>query len=63
MADGRPCLLGDQFGTVDVQLGNGIARGLQFGTLPGRPGYAGHVARTAAKRATAIDDALMAQQG
>jgi glutathione S-transferase len=63
MPDGRPCLLANRFSAADVYLGNGVARGLQFGTLPTRPCFAGHVARTATKRPTAIDDALMAHQG
>jgi hypothetical protein len=63
LADGRPHLLANRFSAVDVHLGNGIAQGLQFGTLHARPCFAGHVASTAAQRATAIDDALVAQQG
>ena len=63
LADGRPYLLGETFGAVDICLGSQIAWGLQFGTLPARPGFADYAARItardAARRASEIDDALM----
>jgi glutathione S-transferase len=64
LADGRPHLLGEAFSAVDVYLGSQIVWGLQFGTLPARPGFAEYVARIAARpaaiRAREIDDAAMA---
>lgn len=67
LADGRPHLLGGAFSAVDVYLGSQIARGLQFGTIPERPGFADYaariMARPAAIRARELDDALMPEGG
>ena len=63
LSDGRDFLLGERFTALDVYLGSQIAWGLQFGTLPERPGFAEYVARItmrpAAIRARAIDEAAM----
>ncbi|MBY6200880.1 glutathione S-transferase family protein [Maritalea mobilis] len=63
LEDGRKHILGEAFSAVDVYLGSQIAWGLQFGTLPERPGFADYVARItdrpAAKRAVELDDALL----
>lgn len=63
LADGRSWLLGESFSAVDVYLGSQIAWGRQFGTLPERDGMAAYIARImareAAVRARALDDALM----
>ncbi len=60
---GQDWLLGDRFSAADVYLGAQIVWGLQFGTLPERPGFRAYadrlMARPAAKRAREIDDALM----
>lgn len=62
-ADGRRHVLGDRFSAVDVYLGSQIGWGLQFKTLPERPGFADYwqrlADRKAYRRATEIDDALM----
>lgn len=64
LSDGRPHLLGETFSAVDVCLGSQIVWGLQFKSLPERPGFADYAARVTARdaagRAAAIDDALMA---
>ncbi len=61
---GQEWLLGDRFSAADVYLGAQIAWGLQFKTMPERPdlrAYADRLlARPAAQRAKALDDALMA---
>lgn len=66
LADGRPHVLGDVFSAVDVYLGSQISFGIQFGTMPDRPGfrdYAGRISsRPAAIRAREIDDAALAAQ-
>jgi glutathione S-transferase len=63
LSDGRPYLLGDRFSAVDVCLGSQIIWGLQFKSLPERRGFAAYAARVsardAARRAAAIDDALI----
>ncbi len=64
LSDGREHLLGAQFSAVDIYLGSQIVWGMQFGSLPGRAGFADYVARVtdrpAARRAAEMDDALMA---
>ena len=63
LADGRDHVTGDAFSAADVYLGAQIIWGLQFGTLPDRPGFKAYAerlqARPAARRARQIDDALM----
>ena len=63
VAGAGPHLLGERFTALDVYLGSQIAWGLQFGTMPERPGFRDYVARItgrpAARRAKEIDDALM----
>ncbi len=65
LSDGRDHILGESFSTADVYLGAQIAWGLQFGTLPERPGFGAYaariLARPAAIRAREIDEALMPQ--
>ena len=66
VAGAGPHLLGERFTALDVYLGSQIAWGLQFGTMPERPGFRDYVARItdrpAARRARQIDDALLAEQ-
>ena len=63
VAGAGPHLLGERFTALDVYLGSQIAWGLQFGTMPERPGFRDYVARItdrpAARRAREIDDALI----
>ena len=63
LADGRKHVLGEGFSAADVYLGSQLAWGMQFGTLPERPGFAEYVARImdrpAARRAAKLDDALL----
>jgi glutathione S-transferase len=58
-----PWLCGTTFTAADVYLGSQLSWGLMFGTIDKRPGFDAYVARLrerdAAKRATAIDDALI----
>ncbi|MDJ0823474.1 MAG: glutathione S-transferase family protein [Paracoccaceae bacterium] len=62
-ADGRSYVLGDTFSAADVYLGSQIAWGLQFGTIPDRPGFTNYTShltpRPAAVRARERDDAAM----
>lgn len=64
-ADGRDYVTGSRFTAADVYVGAQITWGLQFGTLPERPGFADYAARLAARpaavRAKEMDDALMPQ--
>ncbi len=59
-----PYILGETFSAVDVYLGAQIGWGLQFKTLPERPAFSAYaqriMARPAAIRAAALDDALIA---
>ncbi|MGP6088077.1 glutathione S-transferase family protein [Antarctobacter jejuensis] len=63
LSDGRDWLLGETFSALDVYLGSQIAWGRQFGTFPERDGFDAYIgrimAREAAVRAKALDDALM----
>ncbi len=58
---------GENFSAADLYLASHLGWGLQFGTIPRRPAfeaYVGrHFARSAAVRARAIDDALLAEAG
>ncbi|TNF23254.1 MAG: glutathione S-transferase [Rhodobacteraceae bacterium] len=67
LADGRAHVTGTRFTAADVYVGAQIQFGLQFGTLPERPGFADYAqrlaSRPAALRAREIDDALMPKQG
>lgn len=60
-----PYLCGEQFTAADLYLGAQIGWGMMFGTIEKRPAleeYHARIAeRPAAKRAGALDDALMAQ--
>ena len=62
-ADGRDYVLGDAFSAADVYVGSQISWGLQFGTIPDRPGFADYATRLttrpAAIRARELDDAAM----
>jgi glutathione S-transferase len=62
---GGPYICGEQFTAADVYVGAQIGWGLMFGTIDKRPAfeeYYGRLAeRPAAKRAAALDDALMEQ--
>lgn len=59
-------LLGGRFSAADVYLGSHIGWGMQFGSMEKRPAFVDYVARLhnreAAKRANALDDALMPKQ-
>ncbi|MBB5373518.1 glutathione S-transferase family protein [Acidocella aromatica] len=58
-----PYLLGDTFSAADIYLGSQIGYCLRFGTIEPRPAFVSYVqhllARPAAQRAAAMDDALM----
>lgn len=58
--------VGEAFTAADVYTGSQVAWGLAFGTLPKRPAFEAYAARIAgrpaARRATQIDDALVAQR-
>ena len=58
---------GDRFSAADIVLGAQIGWGLEFGTLPQRASFAAYaerlLARPAAQRARAIDDAAMTPAG
>jgi glutathione S-transferase len=60
-----PYLCGEQFTAADLYLGAQIGWGMQFGTIEKRPAFETYFARIvdrpAAKRASALDDALTAQ--
>ncbi|MFT3755446.1 MAG: glutathione S-transferase family protein [Pseudoxanthomonas sp.] len=62
-AAASPWLLGERFSAADVYVGSQIAWGVRFGTLPTRPAFTEYadrlLARDAAKRAAALDDAAM----
>lgn len=66
LADGRDYVTGARFTAADVYVGSQISWGLQFGTLPERPGFAEYAARLAqrpaAQKAKELDDALMGDQ-
>lgn len=57
-------IAGDRFTAVDVYAGSQVAWGVQFGSLPKRAAFEAYLgrilARPAYKRASAIDDALIA---
>lgn len=65
--DGRDYFVGDQFTAADVYTGSQVMWGIQFGTIDKRLAFEAYAARMAKregfKRASAIDDALMPQQG
>ena len=58
-----PWLLGERFSAADVYVGSHVLWGMQFGSLPSRPAFAGYAARLQAReaqqRATALDDAAI----
>ena len=60
-----PFILGERFSAADVYLGSQVGWGLQFKTLDPRPAFAAYaeriMARPAAQRARALDDAAMPQ--
>lgn len=60
---GKTFIASDMFTAADVYVGSQIDWGLQFGSLPARPGFEAYVEglrqRDAYKRAKAIDAALM----
>jgi glutathione S-transferase len=62
-----PYIAGDTFTAADVYCGSHIGWGLQFGTMERRPAFEAYWARLserpAWRKATAIDDALVAQSG
>ena len=61
---GKQYLAGDKFSAADVYVGSQIGWGMMFGTIEKRPAFeaywAGISQRPAAKRASEIDDALIA---
>lgn len=67
LADGRPFVCGARFTAADVYVGAQIQWGMQFGTLPERPGFADYAkrlaSRPAAMRANDLDNALMPEEG
>lgn len=64
--DPGPYICGDQFTAADVYVGSQIGWGMMFGTIEKRPGFEDYFERLqerpAAKRARALDDALMPEQ-
>jgi len=62
-----PWLLGERFSAADVYVGSQVAWGVQFKTLPARPAFVEYAARLlerdAARRAAALDDALVEKPG
>jgi len=62
-----PYIAGDAFTAADVYCGSHIGWGLQFGSMEKRPAFEAYWSRLAARpawrKATAIDDALVAQAG
>jgi len=64
---GRNFVLGDAFSAADVYFGSQVSWGLQFGSVEKRPAFVAYAerlhARPAYKRATDIDDRLMAAAG
>jgi glutathione S-transferase len=62
---GRPYIVGDRFSAADVYVGAQIGWGMMFGSIDKRPAFeaywAGISQRPAAKRASEIDDALIAK--
>lgn len=67
LADGRDYVTGAAFSAADVYVGSQIGWGLQFGTLPERPGFRAYAERLQARpawiRAKEMDDALLADRG
>lgn len=61
----RAYLVGDSFTAADLYLASHLSWGMNFGTIEKRPAFEAyaerHLQRAAAKRADAIDDALIAQ--
>jgi len=61
---GRDFILGDQFSAADVYFGSQVNWGLQFGSIERRPAFVSYSerlqSRPAYKRASEIDDKLMA---
>jgi glutathione S-transferase len=62
---GRDFILGDAFSAADVYFGSQVNWGLQFGSIEKRPAFVSYSerlqSRPAYKRASEIDDKLMAQ--
>jgi glutathione S-transferase len=62
--EGRKFLAGDSFTAADLYLASHLSWGMNFGTIEKRPAFEAyanpHLNRPAAKRADAIDDALIA---
>jgi glutathione S-transferase len=63
---GREFIAADHFTAADVYLGSQIGWGMMFGTIEKRPAFSDYVgrllARPAAQRAGALDDALAAKK-
>ncbi|MGY3439339.1 MULTISPECIES: glutathione S-transferase family protein [unclassified Marinovum] len=63
LADGRDYVTGARFTAADVYVGAQIIFGLQFATLPERPGFADYAKRLTSRpahmRATEMDNAVM----
>jgi glutathione S-transferase len=61
---GRDYILGDTFSAADVYFGSQVGWGLRFGSIESRPSFVAYnerlQARPAFKRASEIDDALIA---
>ena len=63
----RPYLVGDGFTAADLYLASHLSWGMAFGSIEKRPAFEAyverHLQRPAARRAEAIDDALIAAAG
>jgi glutathione S-transferase len=63
---GRPYLVGDSFTAADLYLASHLSWGMTFGSIEKRPAFETyierHLQRPASRRATEIDDALIAEQ-
>lgn len=63
----RPYLAGDAFSAADLYVGSHLSWGMGFGLLEKRPAFEAYVARLVARpaalRASAIDDALLEEVG
>lgn len=61
-----PYICGERFSAADVYVGSQVGWGLQFNSLPARPGYAAYwdriKTRPALARANALDNALIAKE-
>lgn len=63
---GKTYIAGERFTAADVYVGSQVGWGLQFGSIPSRPGFVAYwdtlKDRPAHRRASALDDAAMPQR-